>query len=92
MSFVVYILRSESTASYYIGHTEDLARRIAQHNDFDYHGSKHTKRNKGPWVCIYTEQYETRAEAMKREKAIKSKKSRSYIESLIWQSPESFRD
>jgi putative endonuclease len=93
MVFTVYILRSESTANYYIGHTEDLARRISQHNDLDYHGSKYTKRSKGPWICVYTEQFSTRAEAMKREKMIKSKKSKKYIDLLISrQSPEGFRD
>ena len=94
MAFTVYILRSESTSAYYIGHTDDLPRRTAQHNDPEYHGSRHTKRNTGPWVCVYSEQYETRAKAMRREKEIKAKKSRKYIEFLIsgGQSPESFRD
>ncbi len=56
-------------------------------------GRKHTKRNKGPWTCVYTEVYMTRSEAMKREKEIKGKKSRKYIEYLLSrQSPESVRD
>ena len=94
MAFIVYILRSETTSTYYVGHTDDLPRRIAQHNDPEYHGSKHTKRNKGPWVCVYTEQYDTRAEAIKREREIKAKKSRKYIEFLVHnrQSPEGLRD
>ena len=94
MAYIVYILRSESTSTYYVGHTDDLLRRTSQHNDSEYHGSKHTKRNKGPWVCVYSEQYDTRAEAIKREKEIKAKKSRKYIEFLLGsrQSPESLRD
>jgi putative endonuclease len=94
MAFIVYILRSESISGYYVGHTDDLSRRILQHNDPAYHGSKHTKRNKGPWVCVYTERYDTRASAMKREKEIKARKSRTYIEFLVEgrQSPEGLRD
>ncbi|MEW6052869.1 MAG: GIY-YIG nuclease family protein [Nitrospirota bacterium] len=93
MPFLVYILKSESTSQYYIGHTDDLDRRISQHNNIDYHGSQHTKRNKGPWTCVYTETFLTRSEAMQREKEIKSKKSRRYIEYLLnWQSPEGVRD
>ena len=94
MAFIVYILRSESISGYYVGHTDDLSRRILQHNDSEYQGSKHTKRNKGPWTCVYAEQYNTRAEAMRREKEIKAKKSRQYIEFLIYrrQSPEGLRD
>ena len=93
MAYFVYILQSESTSQYYIGHTDDLDRRIYQHNDAEYHGSKHTKRNKGPWTCVYTEEFTTRSEAMKREKEMKAKKSKKYIEYLLsWQSPESVRD
>jgi len=83
LSYFVYILKSESTAQFYIGHTNDLNRRILQHNDIDYQGTKHTKRNKGPWICVYTETFSTRSEAMKREKELKAKKSRKYIEYLI---------
>ncbi|MEW6067991.1 MAG: GIY-YIG nuclease family protein [Nitrospirota bacterium] len=94
MDYFVYILWSESTSRFYIGHTNNLVRRIAQHNNPDYHGSHHTKRNRGHWKCVYHEQFETRSEAMAREKEIKAKKSRAYIESLIStrQSPESIRD
>jgi len=93
MAYFVYILQSESTSQYYIGHTDNLDRRISQHNDADYHGSKHTKRNKGPWTCVYTEEFTTRSEAMKREKEMKAKKSKKCIEYLLsQQSPESVRD
>ncbi len=83
MSYIVYILKSETTSKYYIGHTDNMDRRLSQHNNPDYHGTRHTKRNKGPWSCVYTEEYNTRSEAMKREKEIKAKKSRKYIEFLI---------
>ena len=93
MPYIVYILQSKSTSRYYIAHKDNLERRIDQHNNGAYHGSKHTKRNKGPWECVYTEAYTTRSEAMQREKEIKGKKSRGYIESLLSrQSPEGVRD
>jgi len=93
VSYFVYILRSESTSQYYIGHTSDIDRRISQHNDANYQGSKHIKRVEGPWRCVYKEQYATRSAAMKGEKEIKGKKSRSYIEYLLSrQSPEGVRE
>jgi putative endonuclease len=93
MPYFIYILQSKSTSQYYIGHTDNLARRISQHNDADYQGSKHTKRSKGPWTCVYTETYMTRSDAMQREKEIKAKKSRKYIDNLLnRQSPEGVRD
>jgi putative endonuclease len=64
LPYVVYILQSESTSRYYVGHTDDLKRRLLQHNDSSYKGSKHTKRSRGPWVCVYTEEFGTRSEAM----------------------------
>jgi predicted GIY-YIG superfamily endonuclease len=36
-----------------------------------------------PWILVYRETFETRSEAMLREKAIKKMKSRTYLELLI---------
>lgn len=79
----MYILQSESTGRFYIGSTDDLERRLAQHNDPGYAGSKTTKRFKGPWKLVYSEPFHTRSQAMAREKKIKAWKSRKAIERLI---------
>jgi putative endonuclease len=78
MIFYTYILYSASKDKYYIGHTADLILRLSQHN---------TTQNLGAndWKIHYLETFDTRAEAMKREKEIKNKKSRKYIEWLIHQ-------
>ena len=81
--YFTYILQSESTGRYYIGSTDNLDRRVAQHNNPGYKGSKTTKRFKGPWKLVYTESSQTRAEAMSREREIKSWKSRKAIQDLI---------
>jgi putative endonuclease len=81
--FYVYILQSESTGRFYIGHTNNLDRRLAEHNDPASKNSLTTKRFAGPWQLEYTEQFETRSEAMAREKQIKSWKSRAAIRDLI---------
>ncbi|MDY6951388.1 MAG: GIY-YIG nuclease family protein [Thermodesulfobacteriota bacterium] len=78
-----YILRSETTGRFYIGSTDDLERRLAQHNDAKYTGSKTTKRFSGPWKLAYREAFASRSEAMIREKQIKAWKSRKAIEALI---------
>jgi putative endonuclease len=82
MPYFIYILQSESSGRYYIGHTEDLQKRIAQHNDPHYTLTTFTKTHKGPWVLVYSETFATRADAMKREREIKAKKSRCFIEEL----------
>ena len=66
--YTLYVLHSKSVDRYYVGYTNDLARRLSEHN-----------RIKGkftdvgiPWKVVYTESYNTRKEAMTREKYIKS--------------------
>jgi len=75
----VYIIKSLKDNSYYIGHTSDLNKRIAEHNRGK---SKYTKAKK-PWYIIHSEMYDTRKDAMQRESEIKKQKSRIYIEKLI---------
>ena len=81
--YFAYILQSETTGRYYIGSTDDVYRRLKQHNDPEYRHSKTTKRFKGPWKLVYWEKYQSRSEAMLREKQIKSWKSRKAIQELI---------
>jgi len=78
-SYFVYILQSESTAKTYVGQTNELERRVAQHNDADFRLTLYTKRNKGPWRLVHSEQYGTRKEAVRREKFLKSGQGREWI-------------
>jgi predicted GIY-YIG superfamily endonuclease len=55
-------------ASYYIGHTDDLDRRIAQHQDGSLGGYTGKRR---PVTLVYAEVYESREEAFQRERQIK---------------------
>jgi putative endonuclease len=77
--FFVYILQSKKDFSFYIGQTNDLDARVSKHNDGF---SKYTS-SKIPWRLVYFELLESRTAVIKREKEIKSKKSRKYIEVLI---------
>ena len=77
--FIVYILFSSKVDQYYVGHTQNMEDRLFRHNSGR---SLSTKKGK-PWNLVYTETFETRSEAMLREKAIKKMKSRTYLEQLI---------
>ena len=77
--FFVYIIKSVLSGKYYIGCTDNINRRLNEHNS---NLSKYT-RNKGPWMLKYKEQYESLKEARRREKQIKSWKSRESIEKLF---------
>ncbi|MCB0371726.1 MAG: GIY-YIG nuclease family protein [Muricauda sp.] len=79
MEFFVYIIYSESVDRYYVGHCQNLEDRMGRHNGGR---SKYTKMATD-WEEKYTESFSTRGEAMIREREIKKKKSRKYIEFLI---------
>jgi putative endonuclease len=73
MTFSVYILQSESTGRYYCGQTNNLERRIREHNDPSYQQTKTTKRFAGPWRMVWFESHVSRAAAMEKERCIKSR-------------------
>ena len=77
--FFLYIIYSSSINQFYIGQTENLEDRLSRHNQGR---SKSTKKG-NDWVLKYTESFESRSEAVKRELEIKGMKSRKYIEELI---------
>jgi len=78
-AFYVYILQSLKDFSFYVGQCDDLDRRMSKHFDGM---SKYTS-GKRPLRLVYFEVYESRTAALKREKEIKNKKSKKYIEFLI---------
>jgi putative endonuclease len=77
--FHTYILQSEKDNSFYIGHTEDIVTRLANHNE----GLSIYTSNKRPWKLVYAESFATRKEAMKREYFLKKQRNRQFYEKLI---------
>ena len=77
--YFVYILYSKSFDRYYVGHCEDVDVRLKRHNN---KGVPSTKAYV-PWELVYSENFTTRGEASSREKFIKQKKSRRYIQFLL---------
>ncbi len=77
--YYTYILYSVKLNKYYIGSTDNLERRLAEHN----RGKGNFTKTGIPWVLSYSKIFETRNEAVGFEKYIKKRKSREYIENLI---------
>jgi putative endonuclease len=73
--FYSYIIRSLSTGKLYKGSTNNIENRLWAHNA----GLSPYTKGRGPWELIYFEAFQTRAEAMKREKFFKSGKGREYL-------------
>ncbi|MCI3939119.1 GIY-YIG nuclease family protein [Chryseobacterium aahli] len=75
-----YILYSASTDKYYIGHScEDLQERLRKHLS---NHSGFTSKAKD-WIIVFSETFEDKSQAYKREIEIKAWKSKSKIKKLI---------
>lgn len=81
--FWVYVLKNDLSDKIYIGQTENLEKRINQHNGRNFRKSSYTKLNKGKWVSVYEEEFITREEAIKRERQLKSSRGRNFINNQI---------
>ena len=78
--FKIYVLKSLKNGKRYVGYTGKSAeQRLLEHNS----GSNTFTRQNGPFVLIYTEEYRTKIEAMKREKSLKSGKGREFLDNNI---------
>lgn len=78
MAFWVYILRC-SDGSYYTGHTDDLEKRLAEHDSGEIEGYTASRI---PVKLVFTEVFSTRVEALSAERQIKGW-SRKKKEALI---------
>ncbi|MCK4357724.1 MAG: GIY-YIG nuclease family protein [Candidatus Cloacimonetes bacterium] len=65
--FYVYVLKSKKDRNLYIGSTNDLRRRMREHNT----GRVFSTKSRRPFELIYYEAYKTEKDARKREKALK---------------------
>ncbi len=76
--FTVYILLSEKDNNRYIGFTDNIERRLTEHNL----GKVKSTKNRQPLKLIYTEKYENKSDAMKREKYFKTHPGRNFLDSI----------
>ena len=75
----IYVLKSTVAAKSYVGHTNDLGRRLEEHSA----GRNFYTRRYVPWEMIYTEQYSGVAEAVQREKFLKSTQGRRFLKKVF---------
>ena len=78
--FTVYVLHSQKFDKIYIGFTTDIEKRLFAHN---HPSNKGWTKSFQPWEIIYSEEFETKEEAMDREKQLKSYRGREFIRKHI---------
>jgi putative endonuclease len=76
--YFTYILFSYTNGRYYIGHTEDIIKRLEDHNNGFCKSTKHGV----PWHIVFTNSVETRGEAMKLENSIKKRGAKRYLKDI----------
>jgi putative endonuclease len=77
--YFVYVLGNTATQKHYTGFTTDLVQRLGQHNS----GVTRSTKNRDRWVLLYSEEFATRPEAMRRERFLKSGKGREELRRIL---------
>jgi len=77
--FYVYILQSEVDSKLYIGMTEDLKRRLSEHNSGR---SAYTKKYL-PWNIIYYESHTNQKDVIRRERYLKTTQGHRAIRNML---------
>jgi putative endonuclease len=77
--FFVYVLRSQSTQRFYTGQTSDIPDRILKHEM----GLSPSTKGRGPWELVHQEAFDTRSQAVRRERELKTGKGREELKRLL---------
>ena len=77
--FYIYVLKSQKDNGFYIGQTNNLENRLKRHNAKQVRSTK----SRAPLEIIYSEKFMTRAEAMQREKYLKSLKGGEAFKTIV---------
>ena len=77
--FYTYILKSKKNDKFYIGFTNDLRKRLKEHND----GKSTYTKGRGPYDLIYYEACLAKEDARSRELYLKSGRGRRYMNSRL---------
>lgn len=80
--YLVYAIYNKESDKIYIGQCKNLKLRLEMHNNKTFKNSYTAKFN-GEWRLIYNEKTKNRAEAIKREKQLKSYRGRQFIKQFI---------
>ena len=81
--FYVYVLRSLKDGKLHKGSSQDVQKRLEEHNA----GKTESTKRRRPFVLIHTEEYATRAYAEGREKYLKSGVGREELNKILQSAP-----
>ena len=79
LMFYAYVIQSEKDKKWYTGFTNDLRKRLKQHNV----GKSTWTKGKGPWKLIYYEASLSEEDAKLREKYLKTGMGKRYLKNRL---------
>ena len=79
MAYTVYAIKSLIDSRIYVGLTENIERRLEEHNK----GKTRSTKGYRPWVLIFKEEVKTRISARKLEKYYKSGCGKEFLKNKI---------
>ena len=79
MKYFVYVIKSNKYNRLYVGLSKDPQARLKDHN----FGRVFSTKGFRPWEIVYTEEVDSREDARKREKYLKSGIGKEYLKSII---------
>ena len=77
--FTIYVLKSIKFWKYYIWYSSNIEKRILRHNNWEVKSTKFYK----PYEIVYTESYDNKTEALKREKELKKIKWNNNFKKIV---------
>ena len=77
--FYTYVLWSSCLRKRYTGSTGDVKKRLTEHN----RGCNKFTKGGIPWVLVYTEEFSSKEEAIRREKFLKTGQGRKWLDETL---------
>jgi len=74
-NYYTYIIESITNQHWYIGHTNDIDRRLVEHNS----GQNKSTKGKGPWMLIFLRSFYNNLDANRFELKLKKLRNKNFI-------------
>lgn len=79
LMYYTYVIQSQKSKYWYTGSTNDLRKRLSQHNK----GESTWTKDRAPWDLIYYEACLNKEDARSREKYLKSGTGKRYLKNRL---------
>ena len=73
-----YIIESQKDLRWYVGHTNNVERRLSEHNA----EQNKSTRGKGPWKLVLLREFDSNLEASRFEVKLKRLRNKEYIRNI----------